>query len=57
MSANRVYPFEAVLFNSLDCELCRCYCDTKDQLRNSVLELLETIEDGDRIEFKVNTIE
>lgn len=54
--AERVYPFEAVLFNSMDCELCRCYCDTHDQMANAVFELLETIEDGDRIEFKVNDV-
>lgn len=54
--AERVYPFEAVLFNSMDCELCRCYCDTKEQLNNAVRELLDTLADGDRIEFTVNDV-
>lgn len=50
----RVYPFAATVFNGLDCEIARIYCDNKDQLKNSVLEILDTIEDGDRIEFKTD---
>ena len=46
-----IYPYVAVVYNSCDCELVRHYCDNLSQLKISMLEFLDTVSDGDRIEF------
>lgn len=47
------YMFVVRLYNSCDCEIACEYCDTKEQVNAIVAEWIETIENGDRIEFEV----
>ena len=52
--ADRVYRYEVTVFNALDCEIERIYCDDIVQLQNAMFNSVEMVEDGDRYEIKVN---
>ena len=52
--SSRQYKYVVRLFNSCDCEICTSFCDTKQEISEVIRGWLETLEDGDRIEFKVN---
>ena len=47
--------FTVTLVNSLGCPLGTDYCLTKRELQVRIIELLDTIEPGDTIEFGVVT--